>query len=183
MSKVLSAFRELPFFSGGDQHPGIWSADRGSLRCSAIRLQDGSLCLYSPVSGLGDAARASLEAIGEVSFLLAPNHYHHKGLAEYARVFPQASRVCSDAARPRLRAQTELTFDGLQDLARRLPEGCELAEPRGLKTGEVWLDLSVADQRIWVVTDAFKGPARSSDEGRIELLGTFPRYGIDSRET
>lgn len=74
MSKLLSAFAALDDFSG------LYRAERGSLRCTAIRLRSGGLLLFSPVQGLGDTAIASLAALGEVEVLFAPNHYHNKRL-------------------------------------------------------------------------------------------------------
>lgn len=179
MSKDLSEFAPVL------QSPGLWSAQKGELRCTALRLRDGSLCLYSPVLGLGDSARKSLASLGEVSFLLAPNHYHHKGLAEYADAFPDAELVCPDRARPRLEKQTRLAFKGLSALAARLADDCELVEPDGLKTGEVWFALKTGEDRVWVVCDAFKG--LSGQPGgvgtQIGLLGTFPAFGIQDKIT
>ena len=131
MGNELSPFAPIP------SHPEIWSAQKGTLRCTALRLSDGTLCLYSPVLGLGGEAKASLAALGEVSYLLAPNHYHHKGLAEYAEAFPKAKIVCSGGAQTRLEKQTGLTFERLERLEALLPVGSDFAEPDGLKTGEV----------------------------------------------
>lgn len=174
MSKALSTF--IPVV----EQSNLWSAQKGNLRCTALRLRDGTLCLYSPVLGLDDAARTSLAGLGEVSVLLAPNHYHHKGLKEYATAFPDATLMCSERARPRLEKQTGLTFETLGALAPVLPDDCELFEADGLKTGEVWLSLSGSDPRVWVVCDAFKGPAGKPGlvHAQIELLGTFPSFGI-----
>ncbi len=177
MSKDLSAFAQVPL------HPEIWSAQKGTLRCTALRLSDGSLCLYSPVLGLGAEAKASLTALGEVAYLLAPNHYHHKGLNEYAQAYPKAKIVCSDGARPRLERQTGLTFEGLERVETLLPEGYNFAEPDGLKTGEVWLVVKTGQERLWIVCDCFKGPrGKLGHVGQtVELLGTFPSYGIKDK--
>lgn len=177
MSNDLSAFAPIP------DHPSIWSAQKGTLRSTALRLRDGSLCLYSPVLGLGEEAKASLATLGEVGYLLAPNHYHHKGLNEYANAFPKAKIVCSDNARPRLEKQTGLTFAGLERLKILLPDGCDIAEPTGLKTGEIWLVLSSKQGRLWIVCDSFKGPkGKVGHIGRaVEMLGTFPTYGIKDK--
>ncbi|EBA18462.1 hypothetical protein RSK20926_12104 [Roseobacter sp. SK209-2-6] len=174
MSKALSAFSQVP-----DQSE-IWSAQKGSLRCTALRLSDGSLCLYSPVLGLGDVTKDSLADIGEVSVLLAPNHYHHKGLREYAEAFPEAKLVCSERAQPRLEKQTGLSFDSLELLEPLLPEGCRIAEPKGLKTGEVWLIVKARLEQVWIVCDSFKGPSgkMGSVGVSVEMLGTFPNYGV-----
>ncbi len=177
MSKDLSAFAPIP------NYPGIWSAQKGTLRCTALRLSDGSLCLYSPVLGLGEEAKASLAALGEVAYLLAPNHYHHKGLTEYADAFPKAKIVCSDAARPRLENQAGLTFEGLERLEALLPDGCDFTEPAGLKTGEVLLVVKTEKECLWIVCDGFKGPkGKVGHVGQtVEMLGTFPTYGIKDK--
>lgn len=177
MSKDLSAFVPIP------NYPGIWSAQKGTLRCTALRLRDGSLCIYSPVLGLGEEAKASLAALGEVAYVHAPNHYHHKGLKEYADAFPKAKIVCSDNARPRLEKQTGLTFEALEQLETLLPDGCNFAEPAGLKTGEVWLVAMAKQERLWIVCDSFAGTkGKVGHVGRtVEMLGTFPTYGIKDK--
>lgn len=179
MSKALSEFTPV-----GNQ-PGLWSAQKGCLRCTALKLTDGSLCLYSPVLGLDETARDSLAALGDVSFLLAPNHYHHRGLSEYARAFPDASLICSDRARPRLEKQTGLSLESLSTLTQRLPEDCNLIEPDGLKTGEVWIVRTHPGEHAWVLCDAFKGPTGRPGivNDQIELMGTFPTYGIRDKKT
>lgn len=178
MSKALSEFMPVP------KQPGLWSVQKGSLRCTALKLVDGSLCLYSPVLGLDETSRDSLAALGDVSVLLAPNHYHHKGLAEYVQAFPEASLICSERARPRLEKQTGLTFGGLATLTPQLAEDCNLVEPDGLKTGEVWIVRTHPGGHVWVLCDAFKGPSGKPGivSDQIELMGTFPTYGIRDKE-
>ncbi len=178
MRKALSEFAPVP------QQSGLWSAQKGALRCTALKLSDGSLCLYSPVLGLGSVARESLAALGDVSILLAPNHYHHKGLAEYAEAFPDAALICSEHARSRLQKQTGLSFGGLRLLVELLPDNCNFIEPEGLKTGEVWLILASSAGLVWIVCDAFKGPSgKAGGVGtRIELLGAFPTYGVKDKD-
>ncbi|WP_299043264.1 hypothetical protein [uncultured Tateyamaria sp.] len=178
MSKTLSAFRPV---DGADGL--VHSARKGNLRCTAIRLRDGGLCLYSPVAGLGMAARDSLEALGPVAYLLAPNHYHHKGLAEYCAAFPDAQLICSTAARPRLETQTSLSFAACEDADLGLPPLARVVVPNGLKTGEIWIALRTGSDMIWIVTDAFCGEQAASDtvSDAPRLLGTFPRFGIGDR--
>lgn len=178
MNKELSAFVPIPY------HTEIWSAQKGTLRCTALRLSDGSLCLYSPVLGLSEKAKASLSARGEVAYLLAPNHYHHKGLNEYAEAFPKAKIVCSGDAQARVEKQTGLTFEGLERLEFLLPNGCDFAEPDGLKTGEVWLVIKTQKERLWIVCDSFKGPkGEAGHVGQtVDMLSTFPKYGIKDKD-
>ncbi|MEL7461300.1 MAG: hypothetical protein AAFX45_09500 [Pseudomonadota bacterium] len=174
MTKGLSPFQSVPGFDA------VFTARNGDLRCTALRLASGALCLYSPVSGLGDAARDSLAALGEVTHLLAPNHYHNKALRDYAEAFPAATLCSTTAAAPRLHKQTGLTPTPLDSAGMDLPQAVRLIEPVGLKTGEVWIDLSIRDNRLLIVTDAFRGVKAADDTSckTPSLLGTFPKFGV-----
>ncbi len=178
MSKKLSPFFPVQEFSG------LWSARSATLRCTAIRLKSGGLCLYSPVAGLSAGILESLKALGDVQMLLAPNHYHNKGLKEYHAAFPEAKLCCSVKAKPRLEKITGLTFDTLGDLARDLPDSLQILEPDGLKTGEIWIRVTERDQLAWILTDAFAGPKGKQDDmsDKPELLGTFPKFGVADKE-
>ncbi len=151
---------------------GFYTATRGGLRCNAIRLNTGDLCLYSPVAGLGDTAMASLDAIGKVAFLFAPNQYHNKALVEYARQFPDARLIAPQVCHARLKKITGLTFEDISGIEPALPDDIRLVTPEGLKTGEVW----VIAPGAWLVVDAFAGAKGDGD--RAQLLKTFPRYGV-----
>ena len=126
-------------FTALDDVDGLYAAASGDLRCTAIRLRTGGLCLFSPVQGLGERALATLAELGPVEILLAPNHYHNKGLKEYAKAFPRSLVCAPDSAVPRLEKVTGLRFEGLRKLSSRLPGNMKLVAPDGLKTGEVWI--------------------------------------------
>lgn len=176
MSKVLSSFSPLPDVEN------VWTAETSSLRCTALKLKDGSLCLYSPVQGLSSDAVTSLKRLGEVKYLLAPNHYHNKGLTEYQQAFPAAKLACSSKAMPRLDKQTGLPFETLKDLKQSLLPNMTLVEPEGLKTGEVWMNMTCKTHQVWIVTDAFRGRGKTNTVSSkdVELLGTFPKFGIEN---
>jgi hypothetical protein len=174
-SKSLSAFARL------DGIEGVYLATRGGLRCSAIRMAGQNLCVFSPVLGLGDEARLSLSAIGEVTHLLAPNHYHNSGLAEWAAAFPKARLCASLTAAPRLSKQTGLSFDDLTGIIRLLPNSHSILSPDGLKTGEIWVRSQTEAQTAWFVVDALSGPKAAAPPARSgdpEVLKTFPTYGV-----
>lgn len=59
-------------------------------RMAVIRLSDGGLLVWSPVS-LTEGLRREVEALGEVRFLVAPNTLHHLFLAEWRQAYPLAS--------------------------------------------------------------------------------------------
>ncbi len=150
------------------------------LSCTAFRMRDGSICLYSPIAGLETAFAHYQSELGEVTALLAPNHYHNKGLNAHIELFPNAMLYCSSAARPRLSKITGLTFSSLDRLREKLPEGSDLHEPAGLKTGEVWLQVSSTKECALAVTDAFSAALLplGAHADCASLLGTFPSYGI-----
>jgi hypothetical protein len=175
---ALSAFSSLAEIAG------VFAATKGGLRCTAIKLQDGGVCLFSPVAGLSAEARNSLELIGKVTHLFAPNHYHNRGLAEYSSIFPDAMLCASSKAAPRLEQVTGLAFSDLSDLAPRLPAQTSLLEPDGLKTGEIWVRAKTGKLTAWFVVDAIAGPKTSGGETRSdhpELLKTFPHFGVRNK--
>jgi Domain of unknown function (DUF4336) len=77
--------------------PDVWVVDRpqtfyglpvGS-RMTVIRLAGGRLLLHSPVA-LDASLRAELDAVGRVSFAVAPNRVHHLHAGEVAQAYPAA---------------------------------------------------------------------------------------------
>lgn len=158
----------------------VYTAQSGKLRCTALRLNDGGLCLYSPIGKLDDESRSHLADLGEVSVLLAPNHYHNKSIGEYVRNFPKARLVCSAAALPRLSKVTGLEFAGLNTISPDLPDNVQILEPQGLKTGEIWPQIKENADVMWIVTDAFTAKPIKKDgyADSPTMLGTFPKYGV-----
>ncbi len=89
-------FRVGPFDLGG--------------RMTVIRLPDGGLWLHSPVR-FSPEARAAVDALGPVRFLVAPNLMHYMNLPDWAAAYPEA-KVAAPAGlkrkRPDLRIDMEL---------------------------------------------------------------------------
>jgi len=56
-------------------------------RMAIIRLADGGLFLWSPVA-LTDGLQATVEALGTVRYLVAPNKQHHLFLSEWKAAYP-----------------------------------------------------------------------------------------------
>jgi len=177
MRKRLSTFKKF------DNLNNVFSARRDELRCTAIRLQTGGLCLFSPVQGLCEEAISSLASLGDVEFLLAPNHYHTKGLKEYAQAFPKAYVCAPVQAHARLEKITSLRFEDLTGLQAELLPSMGIVAPLGLKTGEIWITANNRHHKAWIVVDAFAGPKGKQEDlaSAPEILGSFPRMGIANR--
>lgn len=150
---------------------GLWTLEKRqdgvcTLRSVAVRLADGSVAVVGPMRAASPEKRAEL---GHVSFLLAPNHFHHLGLQAWST--DGATAVASDGARPRLARWTPVDVGGLDALRERLPPHVSLVTPPGLKNGEIW----VVAGDTWVVGDAFfnipRIPWRSRDGWMYWLLG------------
>ncbi len=152
-------------------------------RAVAQRLDDGSVALVSPIAGTVAASASALGALGQPSFVLAPNHFHHLGLAETRLRYPEARVVASPVAARRLTAQFDGVVEGLDGLRARLPEGVTLLQPPGVKTGEVWLRVQTSQGVTWVVSDAFFNvtfPLRGTMGVLLRATGTAPGLRIGS---
>lgn len=140
-----------------DSNIGLWSIalikpNGWSTRTTAIRLTDDSLALISPTRGLQD----QVEALGTPSFLVAPNHFHHMGIASYLEKWPDAKAITSAGALPRLEKKSDIpSFGNLDALREVLPSGVTILEAPCLKNGEIMLRAETETGIIWSVSDAF----------------------------
>jgi Domain of unknown function (DUF4336) len=121
---------------------GVWTSTepvrivgtRLTATMTVLRLADGGLLLYSPVS-LTPERRAAVKALGPVTHLYAPNLFHHLRLGDWADAFP-AARVHAPRGlskkRPELRldrvhqSSPEYAFEGVLDEV--CVAGCRLRE-------------------------------------------------------
>lgn len=163
---------------------GVYIAQSGKLWCTAIRLDDHGFCLFSPLPGLKQENFASIGDLGEVSVLLAPNHFHNRGIADHVQRFSSASLISSSEASPRLKKQTGFSFEGMEILSKRLPPHIRILAPKGLKTGEVWLEIKDKQSPTLIVCDAFTSiPSKAGEFSEHPcLLGTFPKYGVQDSD-
>ena len=138
----------------------IWSYNKSSstffpMRMIALKLNDGSILVYSPVpSPEGDCLK-QLAQFGTVKFLLAPNYFHNLGLRPFLEHFPGSQVVASRQAISRLKKVTGVTAAPTAVIADKLPTGVSVIEPEGLKTGEIWLTANLKLGCAWILCDAF----------------------------
>jgi hypothetical protein len=76
-------------------------------RMAAIRLADGGLFIWSPVT-LDEPLKAEIDALGRVACLVSPNLLHHLYLGEWKAAYPQARLIASPGLKRRRR---DLVFD------------------------------------------------------------------------
>ena len=166
--------------------PGLWSVDRalgGTLgpqfptRSLLVELPGGGLLVWSPVP-LDDALLEFVRARGGARFLVAPNSFHHLGLAEWKRAFPEAALWLALGLRarcPALPAGEELANEAPTPFAasfahRALDSGRGLSEVAFLH----------APSRTLVLVDAcfnLQQLPRAIDRIAARLLGVWRRFG------
>lgn len=88
-------------------------------RMTVVRLPDRSLLVHSPVAPTPEL-RAAIDALGEVSIIVAPNAYHHLFAGDFAKAYPKAKLVGSKALRKK---RSELQWSQTLDEKGALPEG------------------------------------------------------------
>ena len=78
-------------------------------RMTVIRLADGSLFVHSPVH-LDDEVRATLDRIGPVRHVVAPNRYHHLYAADYSQSYREAKLYAAPGLETK---RSDLHFDAI----------------------------------------------------------------------
>lgn len=100
---------------------------------TVLRLDDAGLLLYSPIT-MTPERRATVEALGPVTHLYAPNVFHHLRIGAWADSFPSArvhappglSRKRPDLRIDRIHGSSEQAFANIID--ERLIDGFRLEE-------------------------------------------------------
>jgi hypothetical protein len=126
-----------------------------SLRMLAIRLKDNSVMVVSPIKGLSQSCIDQLRSLGQVKFLLAPNHFHNLGIRPFVEMFPGVKLVARNEARPRLKKLTGLEVDDLESVQDMLPQHVQIYQPAGTKSGETWIRVATQPGNVWIVSDSF----------------------------
>lgn len=76
-------------------------------RVTVIRLSDGNLFVWSPIE-LSDKLRATVDAVGEVRHIVAPNSLHHLFLTQWKRAYPAAKLYAPPGLRKK---RADIIFD------------------------------------------------------------------------
>lgn len=140
--------------------PSGWCVD-----AHVVDLPGGGTAVYAPVRGGG-------ASFGDARLVVAPNHYHHLGLAEARAAAPSAVACAHAVGLPRLGKQGH---QGLVDAAEVAVDGVELLPAPGTKNGECWAFFPA--QRLLLVCDAFfhvGGPVRGFTGFVLRRLRTAP---------
>lgn len=84
-------------------------------RMTIVRLQDGSLWIHSPVP-FTEEYKQSLDALGEVRFIVAPSCFHHMFVLPWKEAYPEA-QLCVAKGLPKKRKDLgEVTLLGEDEI-------------------------------------------------------------------
>lgn len=78
-----------------------------STRMAVVRLRDGGLWVWSPTEATNEL-RESIDALGPIRFLVAPNKIHHLFLAPWCAAYPDAKLYAPPGLREK---RKDLSFD------------------------------------------------------------------------
>lgn len=78
-------------------------------RMTIVRLSNGQLWIHSPVR-LTPELQCSVDALGNVQYLIAPNHLHHLFVEQWQRAYPQALTYGTQQV---VNKRSDLHFDGV----------------------------------------------------------------------
>jgi hypothetical protein len=109
---VIAMLREIATDLWVAEQPlRYWGIEVGT-RMTLIRLQSGELVIISPIQV---ASMATIQGLGPVRYIIAPNLYHHLYVGELQRQCPDAQLLAVpglEAKRPELRIDAYLDSPG-----------------------------------------------------------------------
>lgn len=123
-------------------------------RSVLFKLADGAMAVYSPGHGLlADFHNRFPDAC--VRFLVAPNRFHHMGLAAWQAAYPDAQVVAPAEIVNTIAKKSNTHVHDLAALKAALSDQQSIVEVPGTKQPEVWLTQTEAQGCCWVLCDAF----------------------------
>ena len=78
-----------------------------STRMTLVRLSNGELWVHSPIK-LSDTIKEQIDTLGQVKYLIAPNHLHHLFLPEWIAAYPNAEVYGTNEV---IKKRNDITFD------------------------------------------------------------------------
>jgi hypothetical protein len=140
--------------------PGVWRASYTTptgvpASSFAFTLADGSIAVMSPPCGLDDAGYATIDALGKVTALVAPNSGHDLGQAAWQQRYPDATPYGPAPAIAAIqKAKKGLRpFRPLEQLAGRLAAGTRVADVPGTRSGSAMVSVGEGSRRVLYVDE------------------------------
>jgi hypothetical protein len=137
---------------------------------------DGGLMVVTPPRRAGEGAFEALARYGPVRALVAPNAFHHMGLAEWHARFPQAAVFAPAQAVQRVQRQSGVPgIRPVAEAAALLGPHVDVVDMPHYKTGVVLVRVRSPRGLVWFVTDVVLNLPRLPDHPVPRLLFRFSR--------
>jgi hypothetical protein len=132
---------------------------------------EGGLVVVSPPCRVGAGVFEDLSRYGRVTALVASNAFHHLGIPEWKRRFPDAAVYAPAQSLARVERKTKLT--GIRQLAAASSvtgSRFELIDMPHYKTGEVLVRIKTGRGLVWYITDFAMNMAKLPNNPVARLL-------------
>lgn len=121
-----------------------------STRMTIVRLSSGKLWVHSPIQ-LSESIKQQVDELGEVAYLIAPNHLHHLFLPEWLSAYPNAQLFGTDEV---IKKRKDIGFDTILNQSQNWPWSEDIEQE--LFSGSPLMEECVfyhKESKVLVVTD------------------------------
>lgn len=138
----------------------------------ACKLADGTVAVTSPATNVDRSALDALAELGPVSAIVAPNGFHHLGVAAWREAFPAARVYASKQTAARVAKQNPKAgaFDDLDELAAKTGPDVGFVVVPDTKAGETWVWAKTDLGYVWFVSDTLANIPRLPPNPFVKLL-------------
>lgn len=142
----------------------------------------GTLFVHSPIA-LTPEIKSQLDNLGRVSFVVAPNKWHHLYISDFQKAFPDAKFFCAPGLEKK---RSDLKFDGILNDVQGFPWNPSI-EHKIIFGAPLFNEVAFfhQDSRSLILTDtALHICETSSLKTKLTflLMGTFGKFGLSRLE-
>lgn len=130
--------------------------DKGHLANSvAMKIRDGELLVISPSWRTSDADFADLEKHGRPTAIVAPSPFHHLGIPEWSKRYPDAKLYGASSTNKRMAKKHPgvRPFEPLSKLADVCSSDLVVLDPLGMRVPDVMARVSTPSGWLWFFND------------------------------
>lgn len=156
---------------------------QGSANTFVFEVRPGELMVVSPGVWESEEVMSELRSYGQVIALVAPNIFHHRGLAVWQQDWPDARCYAAEKAIPRLRKKRPeiREFFALESLLPSLPASIRIVVLPHVKNGECLFQIRGTRGWIWHMTDAILNMTRMPSNPIFAFLLRLLGFGVGLR--
>ena len=150
----------------------------------AARTRDGKMMIISPPCKVTEGVFEDVAEFGPVGALVPNNGFHHFGLAEWKRRFPNAWCFADEKAAKRIHKKNPDAPElrPISELRGLLGEGVWVNVVSDSKCGELWAVAKTGDGYAWYTSDLLCNLPRMPDSFPVRMLfkltGTKTGFGV-----